>query len=87
MRISNLALLAAPASARLTRRVCVDSQGLEGNQGSGDHTGCYLDISPDPTLVAFTRFASSLASGDTHGVNDIFVHDWVTEVTTRLAES
>jgi Tol biopolymer transport system component len=40
-------------------------------------------ISADGRFVAFDSYAANLVTGDTNGVQDIFVHDRLTGVTTR----
>jgi Tol biopolymer transport system component len=46
----------------------------EGNNGTQGNNGSYTPaISADGRYVAFQSFASNLVSGDTNGVNDVFV--------------
>jgi len=63
-----------------TSRVSVDSSG---NQGNGDSFS--PSISSDGRYVAFHSWASNLVAGDKNEVNDVFVHDTVTGVTTRVS--
>jgi murein DD-endopeptidase MepM/ murein hydrolase activator NlpD len=63
-----------------TTRVSVASDGTQGNGGSN-----YPFLSADGRYVAFQSFASNLVSGDTNGVQDIFVHDRQTGQTTRVS--
>ena len=63
-----------------TTRVSVASDGSQGNNDSGGST-----LSVDGRLVAFSSSASNLVSGDTNGVNDVFVYDRQTGQTTRIS--
>ena len=62
-----------------TTRVSVDSTGNE-----GDHISWYPEISADGRCVTFGSLASNLVPGDTNGHMDIFVHDRLTGLTTRV---
>ncbi len=53
-----------------TRRVSVDSSGVEGAGPSSDPS-----VSSDGRHVAFQSDATNLAVGDTNGTTDVFVHD------------
>lgn len=64
----------------ITTRVSVDSSGIQGNSFSGSPS-----ISGDGRHVAFASSASNLATGDTNGVQDIFVHDRTTLATTLVS--
>jgi len=64
----------------VTSRVSVDSNGLESN---GQSTAPF--VSADGRYVAFTSSATNLVSGDTNGVNDIFVRDTQIGSTTRVS--
>jgi hypothetical protein len=67
---------------RHTKRISVSSSGEQGNDlsyGSG--------ISADGRYVAFVSSASNLVPGDTNGVFDVFIHDCLTEQTTRVSVS
>jgi Tol biopolymer transport system component len=63
-----------------TRRVSVDSNGMQGNNMSNNSS-----ISADGRYVLFESKASNLVAGDTNAVIDVFVHDLQTEVTTRVS--
>jgi len=67
-----------------TTRVSVDSSGTEAN-GNSDDNYFAVSISGDGRFVAFISEASNLVANDTNGVNDIFVHDLQTGVTTRAS--
>ncbi|MBO9384452.1 MAG: PD40 domain-containing protein, partial [Roseiflexus sp.] len=80
-----LALILTPAgSVRAapgnTTRVSVASDGTQANGGSFTPS-----ISADGRYVAFASIAVNLVSGDTNGVQDIFVHDRQTGQTTRVS--
>nr|WP_295900616.1 hypothetical protein [uncultured Bdellovibrio sp.] len=64
----------------ITTRVSVDSAGVQGNLDA-----LYPSISADGRYVAFQSAANNLVSGDTNGLNDIFVHDVQTGATTRVS--
>jgi hypothetical protein len=66
--------------AATTVRVNVDSAG---NQANAD--GFFPVISADGRFVAFQSEASNLVPGDTNAAHDIFVHDLVTAITTRVS--
>ena len=53
-----------------TKRVSVDSSGIEGNNGSS-----LCSISADGQALAFMSDASNLVAGDNNGDPDIFVHE------------
>ncbi len=63
-----------------TTRVSVASDGTQANGGSSTPS-----ISADGRYVAFASLATNLVSGDTNGVEDIFVHDRQTGQTTRVS--
>ncbi len=63
-----------------TTRVSVDSNGNQGDEGSGGPA-----ISADGRFVAFHSFATNLVFGDTNSVGDVFVHDRNTGQTTRVS--
>jgi Tol biopolymer transport system component len=83
-----LALLATSAGAfpGTTERVSVNSAG---NQSIGpSFAGPFASppsISADGRFVAFAAWARNLASGDTNGFGDVFVHDRGAGVTERLS--
>jgi Tol biopolymer transport system component len=70
----------ASAATGATTRVSVASGGTQANNIS--HASA---ISADGRYVAFQSLASNLVAGDTNGVRDVFVHDQVTGVTTRIS--
>ncbi len=61
-------------------RVSVDSSGTEGDDDSE-----YASMSADGRYVAFESAATNLVPGDTNGKRDIFLHDRVTSITTRVS--
>ena len=61
--------------------VSVSSSGVQGNGDCDERSA----ISTDGRFVAFSSAADNLVSGDGNGVNDIFVRDLLTEVTTRVS--
>ena len=58
----------------------MDSAGTEGDNESNSPS-----ISADGRYVAFESFATDLVAGDTNGLFDIFVHDRLTDQTTRVS--
>lgn len=82
--IGALALLCmvCAAQAVVTMRVSVNSIGVAGNGSS------WLGVmSSDGRYLCFTSDATNLVSGDTNGVNDVFVFSRVTGTTTRVSTS
>jgi Tol biopolymer transport system component len=65
-----------------TTRVSVASDGTQGNGGSE-----YPSISSDGRSIAFQSYSTNLVSGDTSGLDDIFVRDRVTGQTTQVSIS
>ncbi len=63
-----------------TTRVSVASDGTAANNESSRPA-----ISGDGRFITFTSSASNLVSGDTNGVDDVFLHDRDTGVTTRIS--
>jgi Tol biopolymer transport system component len=63
-------------------RVSVASDGTQANGESGEPS-----ISADGRYVVFMSSATNLVAGDTNGLADLFLHDRVTHVTTRLSMS
>ncbi|MGE5248758.1 MAG: hypothetical protein ACM3QS_00965 [Bacteroidota bacterium] len=63
-----------------TRRISVNSRGMQANNGSYNPS-----ISADGRYIAFWSLASNLASGDTNGQLDVFVHDLVSGMTRRIS--
>ncbi|MCC7433858.1 MAG: PD40 domain-containing protein [Methanoregulaceae archaeon] len=68
--------------AQTTERVSVSTAGVEGDWNSQE-----ASISADGRYVAFTSYATTLVAGDTNAFRDIFVHDRLTHVTTRVSRS
>jgi Tol biopolymer transport system component len=68
------------ATPPVTERVSVDSVGYEGDRVSRSPS-----ISADGQLIAFASEATNLVEGDINGVQDIFLHDWLTGATSRLS--
>lgn len=64
-----------------TSRVSVGPGGLEANEESS-----YASISADGRMVAFDSGASNLVPGDTNAMKDVFVHDRLTGLTSRVSE-
>jgi Tol biopolymer transport system component len=65
----------------MTERVSVDSNGIQGDDLSGDGG---IALSSDGRWIAFASTASNLVGGDTNNVGDIFVHDRATGITERV---
>ena len=72
-------------STGMTRRISVDSLGVEGNGPSGFAFQRNVAFSRDGRWVAFQSGASNLVAGDTNGTQDIFIHQLATGVTTRVS--
>lgn len=68
--------------AGTTECVSVSSAGKQGNRYSESPS-----ISADGRFVAFTSDASNLASDDSNGTQDVFVHDRQTGTTERVSVS
>jgi WD40 repeat protein len=66
----------------ITKRVSVDSSGVQGNNDSGSPS-----ISADGRHVSFSSGADNLVPGDTNSAGDIFVHDCLTALTKRVSVS
>jgi len=64
----------------ITTRVSTDSSGVEGNLGSFS-----AEISADGRYVVFNSDATDLVTGDSNGVEDIFVKDTLTGNTIRVS--
>ncbi len=64
-------------------RVSISSTGVEGNGAST--FGSISDGSTSGRYVAFVSGASTLVSGDTNGVADVFLRDRVSGTTTRVS--
>ncbi|HEV8113159.1 MAG TPA: calcium-binding protein [Planctomycetota bacterium] len=67
-----------------TERVSVDSNGVEGDDWSGDFPQS-IAISADGRFVAFGSRATNLVSGDTSSNYDTFVRDRLTGTTERVS--
>lgn len=65
-----------------TSRVSVTSTGTQGNSNSSNPS-----VSANGRFVSFHSAASNLVSGDANGVDDLFVHDRQTGLTTRVSVS
>jgi Tol biopolymer transport system component len=63
-----------------TTRVSVASDGTQGNNFCG-----FACISSDGRFVAFDSEASNLVDDDTNDTSDVFVHDRLTQTTTRIS--
>jgi hypothetical protein len=62
-------------------RVSVNSNGVQGNAGSGDDRP---QISADGRYVLFDSVATNLVGSDTNGVSDLFLRDLQIGETTRV---
>jgi hypothetical protein len=65
-----------------TSRVSISSLGLQANDRSYAPS-----LSPDGRFVAFVSYATNLVLDDTNGQPDIFLHDRLTQTTTRVSLS
>lgn len=63
-----------------TTRVSVDSSGAQANDYS-----VTTSISADGRFVVFSSHATNLVPGDTNGLDDVFVHDRQSGLTTRAS--
>ena len=74
-----------------TTRVNVSSTGLQGNGNDEDDYfndfRSHIAISADGRYVAFSTNASNLVTGDTNGIEDVFVRDRMTGKTTLVSVS
>ncbi len=59
--------------------------GLDGVPGNGD--AIMVSISKNGRYVAFQSKSSNLVAGDANGVDDVFLHDRATGVTTLVSQS
>src|SRR5260221_2148307 len=75
------------ASAQVTERVSVDSNGVQGDAQSGFASYLQLSagVSSDGRFVAFVSLATNLVPGDTNGKADVFVRDRLTGTTERVS--
>ncbi len=71
-------------ATRTVRRVSVSSSG---GQGTGTSANPSAALSDDGRVMAFVTRLSGLVPGDTNGAADVFVHDRVTGLTTRVSVS
>jgi hypothetical protein len=65
-----------------TSRISVSSSGVQ-----GDDRSYAPSLSPDGRFVAFVSYATTLVPDDTNGQPDIFLHDRLTQTTTRVSVS
>lgn len=65
-----------------TRRISVDSSGIEGNSAS-----TRPQISANGNSIVFESSATNLVPGDANGRRDVFVHDLDTDLTERVSIS
>lgn len=65
---------------KVTTRVSVGAGGLQANGASLDPS-----ISDDGRYIAFSSAATNLVVGDTNNALDVFVHDRVAHLTTRIS--
>ena len=72
----------AQDSAGITTRVSIGLNGLQGNRNALNPA-----LSANGRFVAFVSEATNLVAGDTNGVNDIFIHDRQTSITSRVSVS
>jgi Tol biopolymer transport system component len=68
------------ANPAVTERVSISTAGLEGDLASRTPS-----ISADGRIIVFASEATKLVDGDTNGVQDIFLHDWLTGTTERVS--
>lgn len=66
--------------ANTTKRVSVGIGGSEPDDGSG-----HPSISDDGRFVVFESSATNLVNGDTNGIDDIYLHDNLTNTISRLS--
>lgn len=79
-------VLPAGAAPGDTTRVSVSSDGVEGNDDSGQtYANGKPSISDDGRYIAFWSDATNLVPDDTNGNTDIFVHDLQTGSTERVS--
>jgi Tol biopolymer transport system component len=63
-----------------TTRVSVNSAGAQ-----GDRMSFAPSLSADGRFVAFASLATNLVDDDTNGTSDVFVHDRITDTTSRVS--
>jgi Tol biopolymer transport system component len=79
--VTALSLVSSPVAARdAIHRVSVASDGSEAQWGASR-----ASISADGRFVALESGSPDLVAGDTNGVSDVFVHDRLTGITTRVS--
>ena len=71
--------------AQVTTRISVDSAGVEGNDPS--KISATYSLSGSGRYVAFFSSADNLVPADTNDRPDVFVHDRLTSVTSRVSVS
>jgi hypothetical protein len=69
---------------RATGEILLVSGNADGT-GTGNSSSVQPSISADGSLVAFQSEASDLATGDTNGVTDVFLHDLLTSETRLVS--
>ncbi|MCW5851107.1 MAG: PD40 domain-containing protein [Anaerolineae bacterium] len=70
----------------ITTRVSIASDGTQANGPSaGGRAGGRVALAADGRYVAFASAASNLVANDTNTVWDVFVHDRLTGITTRVS--
>jgi len=65
---------------RTTIRASVGTGGTQANAGAA-----YAVLSADGRTVVCYSSSTNLVPGDSNGVEDIFLHDWMASVTTRIS--
>lgn len=73
-------IFAHDRSVGLTNRIAVSSSGAQSDSFSRTPS-----VSGDGRLVAFWSHATNLVPDDTNGTDDVFVHDRLTGLTTRVS--
>ncbi len=73
---------ATPSFGQATTRVSVNSNGLQSDDDSER-----ASVSDNGRYVAFESSATNLVANDTNGVDDVFVHDRMTNSTVRISVS
>lgn len=80
VRIFVLQMFLLVVSAQATERVSISTGGAESNGQS-----VTVVVSNDCRYVVFVSGADNLVTGDTNGVNDIFLRDTLTDSTIRVS--
>jgi Tol biopolymer transport system component len=60
------------------------TRGVDGSSADESPTLCDA-VSADGRYVLFSSYATNLVAGDTNGATDVFLHDRLTRVTTRVS--